>query len=78
MSFTSKRKLKKRIQNLEGQIDIKCIVIEATLSIMQELKKELREQEDLETRINNFDNSLKKNRYNERMRNEEYKMTRWL
>lgn len=73
MTFTSKRKLKQKIQNLKELIEIQSIVVEATLSIVKDLTQELKEQDELEARMNDFDKSLKKTRYDDDMRNKEYK-----
>lgn len=60
MTYTSKRKLKQKVQHLKELIDIQSIIVDASLSIVKELAQELKEQDELEKRMNDFDSSLRK------------------
>lgn len=71
MTYTSKRKLRQKIQHLKELIDIQSIIVDASLSIVKELATELKEQDELEKRMDNFDKSLKKTR-NEQLHKEGY------
>lgn len=91
MTYTSKRKLKQKIQNLKELIDIQSIIVEASLSIVKELTAELKENDEFEKRMDNFDNSIRKDKseylhktYNKKKpttytkENDVYIETRWI
>jgi oligoribonuclease (3'-5' exoribonuclease) len=83
--------LKQKIQHLKELIEIQSIIVDASISIVKELAAELKEQDELEKRMDDFDNSIKKTKqgyshtsYNKKKpttyskENDVYIETRWV